>query len=147
MATFRRFEDIEAWRKARDLTKQIYVISSRSAFGSDYALRDQVRRASVSIMANIAEGFGRSGSKEFLQFLANAKGSATEVQSHLYVALDQRYLDAVQFQPLYDAADEIGRMINGLMTYLRSSGVKGIKFSGAAKTAGSLNSRPETRDS
>ena len=86
MSTFRRFEDIEAWQKARELTKVVYQLSGRGHFAKDFGLRDQIRRASVSIMANIAEGFERDGTGEFIQFLAIAKGSAAEVLSHAYVA-------------------------------------------------------------
>jgi four helix bundle protein len=89
VSTFKSFVDIDAWQKARELTSAIYAVSNRSSFSKDFALRDQLRRASVSIMANIAEGFGRSGSGEFLQFLAIAKGSACEVLSHIHVAFDR----------------------------------------------------------
>jgi four helix bundle protein len=83
MATFRSFTEIDAWQKARQLTTEIYVVSNNSLFSKDFGLRDQIRRASVSIMANIAEGFGRSGSAEFQQYLAIAKGSVCEVISHM----------------------------------------------------------------
>lgn len=92
MATFTTFEEIGAWQKARHLTKEIYKVSSSGACGRDYDLRNQIRRAAVSIMSNIAEGFERSGTGEFNQFLATAKGSAGEIRSQLYVALDQSYL-------------------------------------------------------
>ncbi|MDH3445902.1 MAG: four helix bundle protein, partial [Deltaproteobacteria bacterium] len=97
MASFRSFTDIDAWQKARELTGLVYGATRAGAFSKDFALRDQVRRASVSIMANIAEGFGRSGSGEFIQFLAVAKGSACEVVSHLYLALDQGYVSQQEF--------------------------------------------------
>jgi four helix bundle protein len=89
MATFRRFNDIEAWQRARELTKVVYQLSGRGHFAKDFGLREQIRRASVSIMANIAEGFERDGTGEFIQFLAIAKGSAAEVLSHAYVAFDK----------------------------------------------------------
>ncbi|HYE64076.1 MAG TPA: four helix bundle protein, partial [Pyrinomonadaceae bacterium] len=92
MATFKRFEDIQAWQKARDVTRMIYEITAEGRFARDYGLRDQVQRASVSIMANIAEGFGRHSDKEFANFLNMAHGSVSEVQSHLYVALDLEYI-------------------------------------------------------
>ncbi|MBM3123272.1 MAG: four helix bundle protein, partial [Chloroflexi bacterium] len=92
MPTFRRLEDIEAWRLARELAREVYAVSGRPPFDRDFALRDQVRRACVSVAANIAEGYGRGGSQEFLQFLAVAKGSVSEVRSHLYLALDQGYV-------------------------------------------------------
>ena len=86
MATFKTFEDIEAWQRSRALTKSIYKVTSQGTFARDFGLRDQIRKASVSIMSNIAEGFERSGTKEFIQFLATAKGSAGEVRAQLYVA-------------------------------------------------------------
>ena len=128
MATFTTFEQISAWQKARQLTKELYKITASGAFGRDYDLRNQIRRASVSIMSNIAEGFERSGTGEFNQFLSTAKGSAGEVRSQLYVALDQEYFSTAIFDRLSKQTTEIGRMISGLMTYLRKSGIKGTKF-------------------
>lgn len=128
MSTFSTFEEIEAWQKARELTKRIYQISARGSFSKDFGLRDQVRRASVSIMSNVAEGYERGGTKEFLQFLSIAKGSVGELRSHLYVALDQGYVDEDSFNKLATQAVEISRMLAGLMSYLRRSGFKGTKF-------------------
>jgi four helix bundle protein len=128
MATFKTFEEITVWQKSRELTKLIYNATTRGNFARDYALRDQIRRASVSIMSNIAEGFERSGTAEFNQFLATAKGSAGEVRAQLYVALDQRYLEHDVFDTLRSLATEVSRMISGLMRYLRQSGIKGTKF-------------------
>lgn len=88
MPTFKRFEDIEAWKKARIVTREIYLLTMNSAFVKDFGLTNQIRRATVSIMANIAEGFGRRSDKEFANFLNIAHASAAEAQSHLYVALD-----------------------------------------------------------
>src|SRR6267142_2803435 len=101
MASFKSFEEIEAWKKSRELTKQIYKLTGVGAFAKDFGLKDQIRRACVSIMSNIAEGFERSGTGEFTQFLAMAKGSAGEVRSQLYVALDQRYLSEGEFAMLF----------------------------------------------
>ena len=128
MATFRRFDEIEAWQKARELTKVVYGISNHGAFAKDFGLRDQIRRASVSIMANIAEGFERDGMGEFIQFLAIAKGSAAEVLSHAYVAFDQDFISKEDFDYLVAKTAEVGRMIAGLMRYLRKSATKGLKF-------------------
>lgn len=100
MSAFQRFEEIEAWQKARELTKVIYAVSNDGQFARDFGLRDQMRRASVSIMSNIAEGFGRGGNKEFIQFLSIAKGSASEVQAQLYVALDAKHISEEQFKSL-----------------------------------------------
>ena len=128
MSTFKTFEDIAVWKKSRDLTRRVYQVSRTGLFVRDFALRDQMRRASVSIMSNIAEGFDRSGTAEFIQFLAMAKGSAAEVRCQLYVALDQNYLDDSTFGELSGLASEIGKMIAGLMNYLRRSGIKGTKY-------------------
>ena len=128
MASFKSFEDIEAWKKSRRLTKQVYDLTGLGVFAKDFGLKDQIRRACVSIMSNIAEGFERRGTGEFTQFLAMAKGSAGEVRSQLYVALDQHYLSESEFDMLCSTAREISQMISGLMNYLRSSGIKGTKF-------------------
>ena len=128
MATFKTFEQIDAWQKSRELTKEIYRVTRERGFARDFGLRDQIRRASVSIMSNIAEGFERSGTGEFAQFLSTAKGSAGEVRAQLYVALDQEYLPREAFDTLSANAAQISRMIGGLMKYLRQSGIKGTKF-------------------
>jgi four helix bundle protein len=133
MATFKKFEDIEAWQRSRELTNRIYKTTGEGAFSKDFGLKDQIRRASVSIMSNIAEGFERSGTGEFAHFLATAKGSAGEVRSQLYVALDQGYVSASVFELLSDNVSQISKMISGLMSYLRSSGLKGTKFKAANK--------------
>jgi len=129
MANIERFEDIEAWQKARELTREIYRITNQGAFVKDFGLRDQIRRAAVSIMSNIAEGFGRGGNKEFIQFLSTAKGSASEVEAQLYVALDAEYITKDQFQQLYGLAQSSGKMIGGFIRYLQKSDHKGVKFS------------------
>jgi four helix bundle protein len=128
MPTFTRFEDMEAWRQARVLCREIYRVSGKGSFAKDFGLRDQIRRASVSIMSNIAEGFERSGTGEFIQFLAIAKGSAGEIRSQLYIALDQGYLDREEFARLSISASDTAKIIAGLMGYLRKSGVKGTKY-------------------
>jgi len=128
MATISKFEDIEAWKLAREMTKTIYAISNDGAFARDFGLRDQIRRASVSIMSNIAEGFERGGDKEFFQFVSLAKGSSGEVRAQLYVALDADYIDQRTFSRLSDMATQINRMLAGLMKYLRSSELKGSKY-------------------
>jgi len=128
MSGFQRFEDIEAWQKARELTKQIYALSNDGQFARDFGLRDQIRRASVSIMSNIAEGFGRGGNKEFAQFLSTAKGSASEVQAQLYVALDANYINQEQFKQLYSETETTARLIGGLLRYLQNSNLKGAKY-------------------
>lgn len=128
MATFTKFEEIQCWQKARELTIKIYSVSKRGHFSSDFGLKDQIRRASVSIMSNIAEGFDRSGTAEFVRFLSIAKGSAAEVRCQLYVAADQDYIDGKQFHELSALAYETGLMVGGLISYLRQSGYKGTKY-------------------
>ena len=114
-----KFEDIKAWQESRVLVKMIYaVVNSQQHFGSDYKFREQIQGAAVSIMSNIAEGFSRRTTKEFVQFLFIAKGSTSEVQSQLYVALDQGYINEKKFDELYTKADEIARLISGFIRYL-----------------------------
>ncbi len=120
MAKIGKFEDIEAWSKARKLTQAIYDISGKGQFAKDWGLRDQICRASVSIMSNIAEGFERRSDKQFVQYLSVAKGSCGEVRAQLYVALDQGYLDQEQFKVYTELAGEVSRMIYGLVKYLRN---------------------------
>jgi len=129
MANIEKFEEIEAWQKARELTREIYRITNQGSFVKDFGLRDQIRRAAVSVMSNIAEGFGRGGNKEFIQFLSTAKGSASEVQAQLYVALDAEYITKEQFQLLYDLAQSSGKLTGGFIRYLQKSDHKGVKFS------------------
>ena|ERR1700682_1895182 len=100
MAGFQNFEEIQAWQRARALTREVYALSDREPFSRDFGLRDQVRRASASIMSNIAEGFERNGRKEFLQFLAIAKGSAGEGLSQSFIAYDQGYISEAEFARL-----------------------------------------------
>lgn len=128
MNKIERFEDIIAWQKARVLTRDIYASARTGPFAKDFGLRDQIQRASVSTMANIAEGFERGGDKEFIQFLSNSKGSCGEVKSHLYVALDQNFIDEASFNKLYEQASEVARLVSGFMTYLRDSELRGNKY-------------------
>ena len=121
MPTFRRIEDIQAWQKAREVTKMIYAVTANGSFAKDFGLRSQIQRASVSIMANIAEGFGRRSDKEFANFLNMAHGSVSETQSHLYVALDLHYVDQVTFTKIYELLEEISRMTLALAQRLRGS--------------------------
>ena len=128
MATFKTFEDIEAWQRSRALTNSIYKVTSQGTFARDFGLRDQIRKASVSIMSNIAEGFERSGTREFIQFLATAKGSAGEVRAQLYVALDQGYVEQAIFDDLSQSIIERSLMLSGLIAYLSRTNFKGTKF-------------------
>ncbi len=133
MATLTRFEDIEAWQMGRELKRAIYAASKAGEFSPDYALKDQIRRAAISVTANIAEGFGRSGNREFIQFLSNAKGSCAEIQDHLYTALDEGYVKESDFQRLYEQAAVVGRKIGAFMNYLQRSEIRGPKFRTPAK--------------
>ena len=111
MSSIRRFEDVLGWQRARELAREIYRASASGAFAKDYALRDQIRRASVSVLSNISEGFERGSDREFAQFLNIAKGSVGEVRCQLYIALDQGYLPEAQFRDLSNKAAEISRQI------------------------------------
>ncbi len=128
MARIDAFEDLACWQKARELTKAVYRASRAGEFAKDYALRDQVRRACISVTSNIAEGFERGGDKEFLQFLSQAKASCGEVRSQLYVALDETYLSEAQFNSMKTLALEASRAIAGMMGYLNRSQLRGSKY-------------------
>jgi four helix bundle protein len=127
MAKFNHFEDMEVWKKSRLLINEVYRVSNKFPFSKDYALQTQIRKAVLSIASNIAEGFERSGNKEFLNFLSIAKGSTGEVKCQLYVALDQGYINAEEFKKLASMAAELSRMLGGLMKYLSQSGMRGNK--------------------
>ena len=119
-----RFEDIESWQSARKLTNEIYSISNEERFNKDFGLKDQIRRASVSIMANIAEGFDSKSNKAFINFLNYSYRSASEVQSLLYVANDQKYILDTTFDELYKLCNEIKGLIGGFIKYLKSERTK-----------------------
>jgi four helix bundle protein len=114
-----KFEDIQGWQEARSLTRKIYELANKLPFKRDRGLCNQIEEASVSIMANIAEGFDRQSKKEFIKFLYYASGSTSEVQSHLYVALDQKYISDVNFQETYNQAKKTKSLINGFIKYLK----------------------------
>jgi four helix bundle protein len=109
-----KFEDLLAWQKARELTREVYCFSREGVFAKDYGLSNQIQRAAVSIMSNIAEGFERGNPREFHQYLSIAKSSCAEVRSQLYIALDNGYLDKQRFDELMGLAIETGRIIGGL---------------------------------
>ena len=116
-----RFEDIDAWQEARKLVKMVYgVINKSSKFRKDFRLVNQVQDAAVSAMSNIAEGFARRSNREFIQFLFISKSSAAEVQSELYVALDQEYINHDDFERIYKQAEVVSRMDSGFIKYLYS---------------------------
>jgi len=119
MAYIERFEDIRAWQEARQLVKEIYALTREGAFSRDFGLRDQIQRAAVSIMTNIAEGFDCDSKKEFARFLGIARRSAVEVQSLLYAALDVGYIDQQTFDTLYQQAKTTKALTGGFMHALR----------------------------
>lgn len=112
------FEDIQAWQKWRELTNKIYEITRWEEFSKDRWLRDQLRRASVSVVSNIAEWFERNTDKEFKQFLFMAKWSCAEVRSQLYVAYDQKYINEKMFKEMVGLCIEISKMVSKFITYL-----------------------------
>ena len=114
-----RFEDIRAWQEARALTKDIFSLSTENKnLQREYRFRDQLNSAAISIMANIAEGFSRRSNKEFAQFLFISKGSISELQSHLYAALDQNFLSKARFEEIYHQSDKVAKLISNFITYL-----------------------------
>ena len=115
-----RFEDIEAWQLARELTRKVYDLTKKPKFARDFGLKRQVQEASGSSMHNIAEGFDSETNPEFIRFLRYAKRSCTEVQSELYVALDQQYITATEFQDVYDHAGRTRAAVRGFIKYLIS---------------------------
>ena len=115
MSGVKDFEDLIAWQKARVLTKNIYEATQKERFGRDFGLASQIQRASVSIMANIAEGFARKNPNEFYHFVSIAKSSASEVRSHLYVGLDIKYITEAEFKQLIEQTKEVERLVGGLL--------------------------------
>jgi four helix bundle protein len=142
MATIRQFEDILAWQKGRELASKIYQSTRDGDFAKDFALKDQIRRAVVSITSNIAEGFERGGNREFHQFLFHAKGFCGEVRSQLYLALDAGYLSEETWRQCHNLCLEISRLIEAFSKYLRDSDLKGRKF---VSPPTSPESNPEPR--
>jgi len=127
VAKIENFEDLIAWQKARELTKQVYTLSNQGLFKRDYGLREQIRRASVSVMSNIAEGFDRGRRSEFHQFLVIAKGSCAEVRAQLYVALDAGYISSQMHARLNALANEVSKIIGGLRSKVQEQRDSGIK--------------------
>jgi four helix bundle protein len=118
VATINRFEEIEAWQTARQLSRFVYSLTKEGSFAHDFGLRDQIRRAAVSIMSNIAEGFESRTQPLFIDLLGRAKGSAGELRSQAYVALDVEYIGQSQFQQVFDLAEKCSRQISRFMAYL-----------------------------
>jgi four helix bundle protein len=122
MAKVERFEDLRCWQAARILVKEVYEVSGKGRVSTDFGFRDQIRRAAVSVINNIAEGFGRNSNKEFVRYLEISFASANEVKSLLYVALDLGYLDETSATALQQKAEGVKAMNLALIKYLRASG-------------------------
>ncbi len=114
------FEQIISWKKARNLNKEIYELTGQGTFSKDFAFRDQIRRASISISSNIAEGYGRKTDKEFIYFLNVAQASCYEVKSQLYLAMDVEYVNYTEFEKAYGICEEISKTIYGLIKHLEN---------------------------
>jgi four helix bundle protein len=128
MSKIRRFEDLEALKLTREITKEIYRVTKNDLFMRDYGLCSQICRAAVSVMSNIAEGFERDGDKEFINFLSIAKGSIGEFRSQLYVAFDQNYISESEFKFISEKVTVNSRINSGLINYLKHSDLKGRKY-------------------
>jgi four helix bundle protein len=118
MASIKRFEDLECWKEARVLVRQIYEFTKKKKFSMDFELKNQIRRSAVSIMANVAEGFHRNSNKDLLKFLDYSRSSIAETLSHAYVALDQDYIVEPEMETLKQQADLVWKKINNLISYL-----------------------------
>lgn len=121
MSTITRFEEIEAWKTARELTRMVYAFTEQGKFSKDFGLKNQIQRASVSVMSNIAEGFESRTQPQFLEYLGRAKASAGEVRCQLYVAIDLQYITQEEFGRVFDIADKSSRQLARFMNYLESN--------------------------
>ena len=128
MTAITRFEEIGSWKTARQSTLLVYKLTDRGAFAKDYGLRDQIRRAAVSIMSNIAEGFESRTKSQFINYLGHAKGSSGEARSQLYVAADLNYISQEQFAEAYELVDKASRQIRRFIEYLeKNSGSRSVR--------------------
>ncbi len=128
MATITKFEDLEVWQLARDLSKEIYSFTFIEPVKSDFRLKDQMRGSAGSIMDNIAEGFERGSKLEFINSLSYSKGEVGELKSQLYRCSDNKYINQEIFDDLYNKADKLTKKITAFITYLNSSKIRGQKF-------------------
>ena len=124
----KRFEDLDVWKKARELVKDVYIYTKRDPFHSDFGLSNQIQRAAVSIMSNVAEGFERGGNKELVNFLSIAKGSCGEVRCQVYIAFDLGYIAEDEFKSLLNKCISISVKLQSLMQSLKQSDFKGSKY-------------------
>lgn len=122
------FEDLQVWKDSRELAREIFRLGRKKTLIREYSLKNQMERSAVSIMANISEGYERDGDKEFVQYLSQAKGSAGELRSHLYVALDMNFIDTAELDPLKKRVVSISKQISGLIRYIKSSKIGGRKY-------------------
>jgi four helix bundle protein len=129
MKNIKSFEDLEVWKISKEFTLDIYKITGKKEFNHDYSLRDQLRRASVSIISNIAEGYERNGNKEMVQFLIISKGSAGEIRAQLIIAFELNYLSQSEFEELKDKIFNISKQLSGFIKYIKQSELKGSKYS------------------
>ena len=121
MGRIERFEDIDCWKEARQLVKLVYSLTKKGSFSMDRGLRDQIQRAAISIMSNIAEGFESQGNREFVQFLFYAKRSSGEVRAQLYAALDLGYINEVESKETNELAIKVSKMLSSFISYLKSA--------------------------
>jgi four helix bundle protein len=128
MSTIRKFEDLEIWKMSRNYSKMIFNLTKKEQFAKDFGLKQQINNSSGSVMDNIAEGFGRGGNREFVNFISIAIGSCTESQSQLYRALDREYILQAEFDECYAMAEKIIIKSGNFISYLNKSEFKGEKF-------------------
>jgi four helix bundle protein len=123
-----RFEDLIGWQRSRELNKLTYEFTQKGLLNKEFTLRDQMRRSSLSVMSNIAEGFDRGGDKEFVQYLFISKGSCSELRSQLYAAKDAGYLDPEEFKTAFELAEETSKILQGLIKAIKKREETGHKF-------------------